>query len=77
MQSRKWLSRKFIVSAAAQLAAVAMLIWPGQEEAIVSAAQSIAALTVLGLAALGYVKTEGRLDFESIKRAVGASDRGG
>jgi len=68
MQSNKWLSRKFIVSATTQLAGIAILIWPGQEEAIAGAAQSIAALIVLGLAALGYVKTEGELDRQSLQR---------
>ena len=61
MQNR-WTSRKFLTTLAAQVAAVAVLIWPQQESAIVEAAQTIAALAVLALTALGYVSAEASID---------------
>jgi len=74
MQTKRWLSRKFIVSAAAQLAAVGALIWPSHEEVILSAVQSIAALVVVGLSAMGYVRMEGKLDQEALRRRIAAAD---
>jgi hypothetical protein len=66
----KWLSRKFVVSVAAQVTAIAVLIWPEHEQAISSAAESVTALVVLALASLGYVRMEGSLDRASLKRAM-------
>jgi uncharacterized membrane protein len=73
MLSKRWLSRKFVVSVASQGAALLVLIWPGQEEAIFSAAQSIAALAVLVLSALGYVRVEGGLDRQALENQVSQS----
>jgi hypothetical protein len=70
MQWQKWLSRKFIVSVIAQLASVAMLLWPGQTDLVTGLAQSLAALAVLVLSALGYVKTEGQLDWQALQRQM-------
>jgi drug/metabolite transporter (DMT)-like permease len=70
MSLSKWLSRKFIVAAVAQLAGIAMLIWPSQGDVIAGLAQSVAALVVVVLAALGYVKTEGQLDWQALQNKV-------
>lgn len=61
MRSR-WTSRKFITTLAVQVASVLVLIWPGQEEAIMEAARSVAALVVLLLSGLGYVVAEASVD---------------
>ena len=73
MQTKRWLSRKFIVSVAAQAAAIGAIIWPGHEDMILSAVQSIAALVVLGLSAMGYVRMEGKLDHEALRRRIAGS----
>lgn len=62
MQRNRWTSRKFLVSLVAQVAAVAVLVWPEHESAIVEASRSTASLLVLVLAALGYVSAEASLD---------------
>ncbi|MFW6059389.1 MAG: hypothetical protein ACODAQ_04365 [Phycisphaeraceae bacterium] len=59
---RRWTSRKFLVSLAAQVTAIAVLLWPQHESAIVEASQSITALLVLVLSALGYVRSEASID---------------
>jgi uncharacterized membrane protein len=74
MKTKRWLSRKFIVSLAAQGAAIAALIWPGHEDAIYSAAQSIVALVVLALSALGYVRIEGGLDRQALEKQLSPPD---
>ncbi len=58
----RFTSRKFIVAAVAQLAGLAMLIWPAQAEGIAAAADSIAALLVIALSALGYLGAEASVD---------------
>lgn len=55
-------SRKFIVSLLTQLAALAVLLWPGHETAILQASESITALVVLVLTSLGYVAAEASID---------------
>ncbi len=60
--SKRWMSRKFITSLAAQVAAVVVLLWPQHQPAIVQASESIAALLVLVLSALGYVHAEASVD---------------
>ena len=62
MQSKRWMSRKFLVSLAAQVTAIAVLLWPEHESAIVEAGRSITALVVLGLASLGYLAAEASVD---------------
>jgi hypothetical protein len=74
MNLKRLLSRKFIVSLAAQLAAIGTLIWPAHEDAIVSGVQAIASLAVLVLASLGYVRMEGALDRQALARAMGSED---
>jgi hypothetical protein len=55
-------SRKFIVSLLTQLAALAVLVFPQHESAILEASSSITALIVLALASLGYVAAEASVD---------------
>jgi len=62
MQSKRWTSRKFLVSLAAQVTAIAVLLWPEHESAIVEASRSVTALVVLALSALGYLAAEGSVD---------------
>ncbi|MEX0654514.1 MAG: hypothetical protein WD534_04880 [Phycisphaeraceae bacterium] len=62
MTHKRWTSRKFLLSLAAQLTAVAVLLWPEHESTIVEASRSITALAVLALASLGYVQAEASID---------------
>lgn len=62
MPHRRWTSRKFLVSLSVQLTAIAVLVWPEHESAIVEASRSITALVVLLLSGLGYVTAEASLD---------------
>ncbi|MDY6913155.1 MAG: hypothetical protein SVT52_01670 [Planctomycetota bacterium] len=55
-------SRKFLVALAVQIASVAALFWPDQEQSLQTAAIRIAALATLLLAALGYGKIEAAVD---------------
>lgn len=64
MKRTRWTSRKFLVSAAAQVTALGVLLWPEHESAIVEASRSMTALVVLVLAALGYVQAEASIDRE-------------
>jgi len=59
---RRWTSRKFLLSLGAQLTAVAVLLWPEHESAIVEASRVVTALTVLGLTAGGDVVVEASID---------------
>ena len=68
METQRWLSRKFITTLAAQAAAIAVLLFPGHESQITEAGTSIAALLVLVLTALGYVREEAALDRARIDR---------
>lgn len=58
----RWTSRKFITTLIAQLAALAVLFWPQHEQAILESSQSIAALIVIGLSAVGYTAAEASID---------------
>ncbi|MEO1235552.1 MAG: hypothetical protein AAFX76_02060 [Planctomycetota bacterium] len=62
MDRRRWTSRKFLVSLSVQVTAVAVLMWPEHESAIVEASRSVTALVVLLLSGLGYVTAEASLD---------------
>lgn len=59
---KRWTSRKFVTSLAAQVTAVVVLMWPAHESEIVEASRSITALVVLVLSALGYVHAEASVD---------------
>ena len=59
---RRWTSRKFLTSLAAQLTAIVVLMWPQHESAIVEASESVVALLVLALSTLGYVRSEASID---------------
>ena len=62
MNPSRWTSRKFLLSLATQLTAIAVLLWPEHQSAIVEASQSVTALLVLLLSSLGYVSAEASLD---------------
>jgi len=62
MKPNRWTSRKFLLSLAAQLTALAVLFWPQHESAIVEAGRSITALLVLLGSAWGYVQAEASID---------------
>ncbi len=58
----RWTSRKFIMAVSAQLTALIVLLWPGQETAITEAATSITSLFVVLASSLGYVASEAAID---------------
>ncbi len=58
----RWTSRKFLISLGAQVAAVAVLLWPQHESAIVEASRCVTALVVILATALGYVRAEASID---------------
>ena len=62
MYLRRWTSRKFLISIFVQATAVAVLLWPEHESAIVEASRSVTALVVLLLSGLGYVSAEASID---------------
>ncbi len=55
-------SRKFLTTLAVEVAALIVLFAPGQGSTIAAAAEHVAAIAAMVLAALGYVAAEGRLD---------------
>ena len=59
---RRWTSRKFLLSLAAQATAVAVLLWPEHESVIVETSRSVTALVVLLLTTLGYITAEASVD---------------
>lgn len=71
MQNRRWTSRKFLLSLSVQITAVAVLLWPEHESAIVEVGRSATALIVMLLSGLGYVSAEASLD----RRGAGSSDK--
>jgi len=62
MPNRRWTSRKFLLSLSVQATAVAVLLWPEHESAIVEVGRSATALVVMLLSGLGYVTAEASLD---------------
>lgn len=62
MPERRWTSRKFLLSLAAQATAVAVLLWPEHESVIVETSRSVTALVVLLLTTLGYLTAEASVD---------------
>ncbi len=58
----RWTSRKFLLSLAAQATAVAVLLFPQHESAIVETGRSVTALLVLLLTTLGYLGAEASVD---------------
>ena len=62
MWMTRWTSRKFLLSVSVQATAIAVLLWPQHESAIVEAGRSITALVVLLLSGLGYVSAEASID---------------
>ncbi len=73
MMNHRWTSRKFLVSLAAQVTAVAVLLWPEHESAIVEASRSVTALLVLALTSLGYVVAEASIDRHTAGKESGDS----
>lgn len=62
MQHPRWTSRKFLLSLSVQISAIAVLMWPEHESAIVDSGRSITALIVMLLSGLGYVSAEASID---------------
>lgn len=58
----RWTSRKFLMTVSAQITALIVLMWPGQESAIVEASTSITSLLVVLATSLGYVISEAAID---------------
>ncbi len=71
----RWASRKFILAVSAQITALIVLFWPGQESAIVDASTSITSLLVILATSLGYVKAEASIDAQRV--ATNVEDSGG
>ena len=65
----RWTSRKFIMAVSAQLTALIVLLWPGQESAIVEASTSITSLLVVLATSLGYVISEAKIDAQNAQSA--------
>jgi len=61
-------SRKFLLALAAQIAAVVAVFWPASDNQIADAAQRIAGLVVLLLAALGYGTIEAGVDKAAVEK---------
>ena len=61
----RWTSRKFLISLATHLTAVAVLVWPKHQSAIVEASRTITALLVMLLSTLGYLHAEASVDREN------------
>ncbi len=59
---KKFTSRKFITTLAAQVASLLVLFWPEHQDTIAQAVQGTAALIVLGISSLGYVSSEASID---------------
>jgi hypothetical protein len=76
MRGSRWTSRKFLLSVSVQLTAVAVLLWPEHESAIVEASRSVSALLVLLLSGLGYVSAEASVDRRSGGTDAGAEPPG-
>jgi len=71
----RWTSRKFIMTVSAQLTAMVVLLWPGQESAIVEASTSITSLLVVLATSLGYVASEAKIDAIKASATPGQSTR--
>jgi len=69
----RWTSRKFILALSAQLTALIVLLWPGQESAIVEASTSITSLLVVLATSLGYVVSEAKIDAQNVRSAGSGS----
>lgn len=59
---KRYLSRKFITTVAAQVAALLVLLWPQHEATILASVEAVAALAVALGSALGYVVAESSID---------------
>ncbi len=67
----RWTSRKFIMAMSAQVTALIVLFWPGQEQAIIEAATSVTSLLVILASSLGYVASEAMIDARRLPRDLG------
>lgn len=59
---KRWTSRKFLMALAAQLGGLAVLIWPSRAAEVAGLIESLAALLVAAMSALGYIAVEGAID---------------
>jgi hypothetical protein len=60
--NERWKSRKFIVTVATQVAALAVMLFPEKQGVIEAWAQTLVPLAVMLLSALGYVTAEASVD---------------
>ena len=65
----RWTSRKFLLALSAQIAALLVLLWPQRQSEIMQITQSLAALVVMVLTALGYIHAETSLDHANMSSA--------
>ena len=66
--STRWKSRKFITTLAAQVAAILVLLMPEHGGQITQAVESVTAMIVLLLSALGYISAEASIDRAGVER---------
>lgn len=59
---KRYGSRKFITTVAAQSAALLVLLWPQQQQTILATVDAVAALGVALGSMLGYVSAEASVD---------------
>lgn len=64
----RFTSRKFIMALAAQVVALATLLWPEHSSAVSEVTTNLAALLVSILGILGYIKAEASIDREAVKK---------
>ena len=66
---KRFTSRKFIVALAAQIAGLVVLLWPEHEQDVRAVAESVAALAVVVLSAVGYIAAEASVDRRATDRS--------
>jgi len=62
-------SRKFIVAMIAQIVGVLILLFPDKSDQITHTAQSVSALVLMTLTAMGYLKGQSIVDAEQAKNS--------
>lgn len=75
--TERWKSRKFIVTVATQVAALAVMLFPEKQGVIEAWAQTLVPLAVMLLSALGYVTAEASVDRARAPEGPGAHGAGG
>ncbi len=68
---KRFMSRKFIMAMAAQAVAVVAMIWPEHQDRVGAVIQSVAALAVAVLTAIGYIRAEASVDRAGLGKRTG------